>query len=562
MRIRSSLVAKTLLLIFLTGMTNCQLADNSIKGSIQQTSHLPHVVNHAPVLDPIGDVLGQVVGTAIPVIDAASSGYDVDSDGDALTYSCFYDMVVDGVVSNTNSCSDIIGFSFDTATGVIDWVPGFSMVGDIELKIIASDGELDDSEVFKVEVANTVQAFTSTWQIATNGETLTIPLVDGFNYDFEIDWGDLSQDHITAWDDPAMSHVYATSGVYTVTIKGIVEAWRLLGAAHRTKLLTVPELGAVGWRNLSHAFADCTNLTSFNGGETSMVTSMSGMFFNSASVTPDTSTWDTSQVTDMSGMFEYATAANPDTSGWDTSQVTSMVTMFRFASNATPDTTNWDTSNVESMSYMFSYAFLSTPNTANWNTSKVTLMNYMFDNTTNANPVTTNWDTSQVTNMRGMFQYAASANPDTSSWNTSNVNDMSRMFYGATVAIPDTSQWDTSGVSNMDSMFYFASAANPDTSNWNTANVTTMFRMFRLSPNVDPIFTSWDFTKVVDYTQFLNATTISTTNYSNLLIRIEATSPYNSIILDGGGAKYNTSAATARANLIGRGWTITDGGAE
>lgn len=55
-------------------------------------------------------------------------------------------------------------------------------------------------------------------------------------------------------------------------------------------------------------------------------------------------------------------------------------------------------------------------------------------------------------------------------------------------------------------------------------------------------------------------TSITTTRYSQLLIDMDATNPNSNVSFHGGNAKYNEAGAIARAALIGRGWTITDGG--
>lgn len=57
-------------------------------------------------------------------------------------------------------------------------------------------------------------------------------------------------------------------------------------------------------------------------------------------------------------------------------------------------------------------------------------------------------------------------------------------------------------------------------------------------------------------------TTISTVSYSNLLINLEANNANTAVTFDGGYSKYNSSASSARANLITRGWTIYDLGLE
>jgi hypothetical protein len=53
---------------------------------------------------------------------------------------------------------------------------------------------------------------------------------------------------------------------------------------------------------------------------------------------------------------------------------------------------------------------------------------------------------------------------------------------------------------------------------------------------------------------------IDTATWSNLLIKLDATNSRSGVVLGGGTSKYNPEAATARANLVARGWVITDGG--
>ena len=55
-------------------------------------------------------------------------------------------------------------------------------------------------------------------------------------------------------------------------------------------------------------------------------------------------------------------------------------------------------------------------------------------------------------------------------------------------------------------------------------------------------------------------TTINTTRYSQLLVDIESENPNNSVTFHGGGSKYNAAGGVARAALVSRGWSISDGG--
>lgn len=408
--------------------------------------------------------------------------------------------------------------------------------------------------------------FVSTWRVgdAFHGDgdlTVTLPLRDGFQYNFTVDWGDGNTDEVTSFDDPDIDHTYSSAGDYTITISGLVGAWYFIDTGDKDKIISISELGTVGWKSFEAGFNGCAKLTTVAGGDTSSVTNMKGMFSNASQVSPNTSGWDTSNVTTMYGMFFNAFVADPDTSNWDTSSVTDMSGMFYGASAANPDTSVWNTSSVTNMSHMFADADTANPNTSSWDTSNVTDMSDMFKRAVIADPDTSNWDTSKVTDMSSMFYDTPVANPDTSNWDTSIVTNMSHMFAYANTANPDTTGWNTLSVTNMAHMFNNAVSAYPDTSAWSTSNVTNMVAMFNNASLADPDMSGWDFSSVTNLTNMFTGVTLSTVNYDNMLIRLDATAPSN-LTIDAGSSTYTSAGAggTARANLIGDGWTITDGG--
>lgn len=57
-----------------------------------------------------------------------------------------------------------------------------------------------------------------------------------------------------------------------------------------------------------------------------------------------------------------------------------------------------------------------------------------------------------------------------------------------------------------------------------------------------------------------NAITLNTVAYSNLLISLDTYLTQSNLGFGAGNSKYNSSASTARANLVARGWNIIDGG--
>ena len=421
---------------------------------------------------------------------------------------------------SANSCeiSNIAGVNVTTSCSCSSGVctVGITPIGtglaDFEYSV--TDGTNTETRSLDITV-KAIVPFVSTWWLPGGfgaDETVTLPLRSGFNYDFTVDWGDGTTTEVTSWDDVDKTHTYASTGTYTITITGLLETLYFNNtSSDKDDIISISELGTVGWKSFENAFYGCTNLGSVAGGDTSEVTDMKWMFYTASNVSPDTSGWDTSNVKDMSNMFNSASVATPDTTNWNTSQVTLMEGMFRGANTADPVTTNWDTSQVTSMRNMF------------WDAST-------------ANPVTTNWDTSQVTDMSNMFRNATNANPDTENWDTSNVTDMRVMFYNA-------------------------DSANPNTENWDTSKVTSMRNMFAETSLADPDMSGWDFSSLTDIELIFSNASLSTSNYDSMLIQLDATAPAG-LILDVGTTKFTSSslAEAARNNLTVSGWTINDGG--
>ena len=273
--------------------------------------------------------------------------------------------------------------------------------------------------------------FRSTWRVLAD-KTITLPLVDGYNYDFTVDWGDGTPiSEITTHDDLDKTHNYTKEGDYNLVIEGTLEAWSFNNTGDKDKILSVESFGDLGYKNLSEAFYGSTNLGAFKGGFTSSVTDMSSMFNSATSANPDVSNWNVSAVTSMLGMFLDAIIADPDVSDWDVSKVTDMSGMFINANSADPDVSGWDVSKVTDMSSMFASANSADPDVSSWDVSSVTNMTAMFSGANSANPDVSSWVVSSVTNMGSMFFFANSADPDMSSWNVSSVTNMDGMLSGS-----------------------------------------------------------------------------------------------------------------------------------
>lgn len=250
--------------------------------------------------------------------------------------------------------------------------------------------------------------FRSVWRLKA-GDTVQLPLVGHYCYDFSVDWGDGHKEKFTSHKyqlDQVVKHQYKKAGDYTVTITGTHEAWSFFSSAivSNEKLIAVPELGNVCWRSFHRAFYGCKNLFTFKGGDTRYVTDMSYMFYRADNVTPQTGHWDTANVTNMRWMFRDTVRADPDVSKWNTTKVTNMQGMFSGAIKANPDVSKWNTANVVHMHNMFTSTTTANPDVSNWNTAKVTLMTWMFAFTKAADPDISRWDFSSLIKKDGSHQ--------------------------------------------------------------------------------------------------------------------------------------------------------------
>ncbi len=70
--------------------------------------------------------------------------------------------------------------------------------------------------------------FISKWSFTSDNYFFELPIESGFEYNFEVDWGDGSE--ITSFDDPDKAHTYTTAGTYEITITGTIQSFRNDGA--------------------------------------------------------------------------------------------------------------------------------------------------------------------------------------------------------------------------------------------------------------------------------------------------------------------------------------------
>ena len=256
-------------------------------------------------------------------------------------------------------------------------------------------------------------AFITTWQTTSSGESITIPTSGGTgltDYNFTIDWGDGTVETTTG-DDPDPSHPYAAAGTYTVTISGTFPHFYLNDPfdddPNSNKLQSIEQWGDIQWESMNSAFEGAEN-----------------MVYNA------TDAPDLSAVTDMNSMFARADAFNGAIEGWDVSAVTDMGFMFADADAFDQDIGGWDVSGVTFMGGMFAFTDAFNQDIGGWDVSAVTNMRFMFADATSFNEAIGGWDVSAVTDMSRMFNGAAAFDQDIGGWDVSNVAAFDDSFGG------------------------------------------------------------------------------------------------------------------------------------
>jgi surface protein len=345
------------------------------------------------------------------------------------------------------------------------------------------------------------------YQIDTINTVISLPLNDSVNV--RIDWGDSNSDTVKVLG--VKSHTYNSTGLKTVTISGSLTRFGIKNNfTASVNLIRVTSWENLGLTSLSWAFAGATALTSVPASLPTSVTDLSYIFCGAYAFNQPLGSWNTVNVTDMRNMFQYIQSFNQPL--------------------------------------------------GSWNTTNVTNMSSMFDGVHAFNQPIGTWNTAHVTDMHNMFQYAWSFNQPIGSWNTANVTDMTNMFTGAQSFNQPIGTWNTANVTTMFNMFTGAYSFNQPLGMWNTGNVTTMANMFQYATSFNQPIGSWNITKVADMHIMLHGDSLCTSNYDNLLNGWAAQAVISGVKFDGGNSKYSTSSLSSRDALIGKGWTITDGG--
>lgn len=411
-----------------------------------------------------------------------------------------------------------------------------------------------------------------TTEAGSASDTFVLPTT-GSGYNATVEWGDGNEEVISGTPGN-VTHVYDSPGTYTITIvenaAGGFPRIYFANGGDKAKLSKIEQWGEIKWTSMDTAFRGCTNVVceALDAPDLSGATSCYRMFQTCNSLTTIAVTWDVSTITNMGNMFKACSSLESlDVSGWDTSNVTTMAEMFSGCVDLlTLDLdTSWDTSSLELAGLLFGgCASLDSIDVSGWDVSLVTDMASMFEGCTSLAPLdVSNWTPIASLSMDSMFAACAALTTlDVSDWDVGTVTTMASMFDGCVLLETlDVSTWDVGEVTDLNRMFKgCAELITLDVSGWDTADVTDMSYTFKNCTILNVDVSAFDITSLTDATELMYGSAFNQTNYDALLPAWEAYATSN-VVFHAGTAEYGAgSPTTARAALVGRSWTITDGG--
>lgn len=376
----------------------------------------------------------------------------------------------------------------------------------------------------------------------TAGFTVTLPLVNGYNYNFIVDWGDGTVGQVTSATDTDRVHTYSSGGTYTIKMTGTLEGWVGNTTGMKEYIVEVTQWGRTGFKSVTmysctrlvgcygklitsqttfnNTFEGCSVMTTCEVGDWDMSgkTSLSRTFWNCGSLTSlDVSLWDISNCTNLAGTFyECGSLTSLDVSNWN---VTKVITFeeggygtFWGCRNITSfDVSGWvlnTTSNVVFNGVFGGCQKLTTiGDISGWNTSKVSSFANTFSNCHVLSSSTfdpSGWNVSNSTSFGGMFSACRSfTSLDLSAWTfkpATNIN-MAKMFYDCRLltTIGATTSWATK--LNFSEMFYNCYSLNYlDVSNWDTSGTTATYWAFYNCYSLTSLDVSgWDVSNIITW---------------------------------------------------------------
>jgi hypothetical protein len=271
-----------------------------------------------------------------------------------------------------------------TSNNDIGWGQGFNNnVGWGSVYSVSESGQTDIAQL----LPNLNFQFTiNTANLSAGSSTATqfkLPINSSFNgVTANVDWGDGSTDTITAFNAAAVTHTYASSGIYEIKISNAMRGWQFQGQGDRLKMLNISSYGILTFNNnMTGAFQNCSNMTQTATNAPIILTNnMQGVFFGCTVFNGNVNNWDMSNCINISRFFQRCSSFNRNLNNWDVSKVVSLENIFSECPSFNGDVTNWNTQNVLNFQQTFNLSSLN-QNLSSWNILKATNLSFVLGST-------------------------------------------------------------------------------------------------------------------------------------------------------------------------------------
>jgi len=282
-------------------------------------------------------------------------------------------------------------------------------------------GYLGGTEIKKAYLGNTIvfdntsdTRFITTHNIASNGETLTLP----YSGNNETDWGDGT---ITATGN---THAYTNSGVYTVKIDGVVDDWSYgLNGGDKDKITNINNIGE--FLLSEESFSACQNLELCVGGTYKTVPS--GYIRNAFNFCPNLR-FDSDVVFDFNG---------------SDSTTNSTLQLFNLNNGGNGVNVKVTYTNAVMLNCRSDFRQAKSFNSVvDFSNIPVVGLSQFFESNAAINTLPINLDTSQCATFSRMFLNATAFNKDVSLWDYSSATNISRFMEGKSSTNYDYQYYD------------------------------------------------------------------------------------------------------------------------
>jgi surface protein len=234
----------------------------------------------------------------------------------------------------------------------------------LSLSSTSLTGSAVSAFVFGINTANTSAGSSTSTQFK-------LPLTTSTGLNAVVDWGDSTTDTITVFNAAEVTHTYASSGTYTISITGTLPGFRFNDAGDKLKIINISSWGVLNITTIA-VFHGCTNLTcSATDAPTITATNLASTFQSCTNFNGNIGNWDVSAVTNIGSMFRSATAFN---------------------NGGSSSIGNWNTSLVATMDRVFNSATAFNQNIGAWNVEAVTNFVFFMSGKTAANYSAANLD--------------------------------------------------------------------------------------------------------------------------------------------------------------------------